>query len=67
MNTRRDKMIHTEEQVLRKARFLAKRILELGESKEVNGCRALDDIVAEARYIEFETREYDETEEDPGC
>ena len=53
-------MIHPSLSVLKKARCLAKKAVELAERKDFDGVEchfALDDMAAEARYILWETQE----------
>ena len=47
-------MLHTSNQVLKKTRCLVKKLLKL---KKDPSCYELDDIMQEARYLEYETRE----------
>jgi len=52
-------MLHSDEEIIKKARCLAKKIIDLGETNKVQKCFEMDDILQEARYLEFETRELD--------
>jgi hypothetical protein len=54
-------MLHENELIIKKARCLAKEIIALSKSNKVDKCYELDDIVQEARYLEFETRELDDS------
>jgi hypothetical protein len=54
-------MLHENELIIKKARCLAKKIIELTESNKVQKCFEIDDILQEARYLEFETRELEES------
>ena len=54
-------MLHENELIIKKARCLAKKIIELSKSNKVDKCYELDDILQEARYLEFETRELEES------
>jgi hypothetical protein len=57
-------MLHTSEQIIQKARCLSKKIIELAAQNKVQKCFEMDDILQEARYIEYETRSI---EVDKGC
>ena len=48
-------MIHTSKQILKKARCLAKMVLRLKKEGK-HDCHELDQMVAEAQYIEIDTR-----------
>ena len=52
-------MIHSSKQIIKKARCMAKKILQLKKSGKVN-CHEIDDLAQEAQYVEFETRELDD-------
>ena len=54
-------MLHENELIIKKARCLSKKIIELYKSNKVDKCYELDDIIQEARYLEFETRELEES------
>ena len=54
-------MLHENELIIKKARCLAKKIIDLSKSNKVDKCYELDDIVQEARYLEFETRKLEES------
>lgn len=54
-------MLHSNEQIIQKARCLSKKIIELAEQNKVQKCFEMDDILQEARYIEYETRELEES------
>jgi len=54
-------MLHENELIIKKARCLAKKIIKLSESDKVSKCYELDDIIQEARYLEYETRELEES------
>jgi hypothetical protein len=51
-------MMHTTEQILKKVRCMAKKILKLKNEGRHN-CHEIDDLVQEAQYLEIETREYE--------
>ena len=48
-------MIHTTNQMLRKARCLAKKILKMHKEGDIN-CHEIDLIAQDAQYIEYDTR-----------
>lgn len=48
-------MIHTSKQILKKARCLAKMVLRLKKEGK-HDCHELDQMAAEAQYIEIDTR-----------
>ena len=52
-------MIHSSKQIIKKARCMAKKILQLKKSGKVN-CHEIDDLAQEAQYVEFETIELDD-------
>ena len=52
-------MIHTTQQMLRKARCLAKMVLRLKDSGK-HDCHEIDQLAQEAQYIEFDTRELED-------
>ena len=54
-------MIHTAEQIIRKARCMAKMILKLKDSGK-HDCHEIDQMAQEAQYIEFDTREFEDEE-----
>ena len=59
-------MIHPSISVLKKARCLAKKAIELAERKGFDGVEchfALDDMAAEARYILWETQELEKDDD----
>jgi len=53
-------MIHTPEQILKKTRCLVKKLLQLKSNKDIPDCHELDDIMQEATYLEYETRELED-------
>lgn len=48
-------MMHSSKQIMKKARCMAKKILQLKKSGKVN-CHEIDDLAQEAQYIELDTR-----------
>ena len=57
-------MLHTSEQILQKARLLAKKVLELKHCEKIPDCYEISDIIMEAMYIETETRYLDSNNTD---
>jgi len=55
-------MIHTAEQMLRKARCLAKKILRMKKEGDIN-CHEIDLLAQDAQYIEYDTRELEDEKE----
>jgi len=54
-------VLHTAEQLIKKARCLAKMILKLKTDGE-HDCHEIDQLAQEASYIEYETRGINEKE-----
>ena len=52
-------MIHTAEQMLKKARCLAKKILKMKQEGDID-CHEIDLLAQDAQYIEFDTRELED-------
>lgn len=55
-------MIHTAEQMLKKARCLAKKILRMKKEGDIS-CHEIDLLAQDAQYIEYDTRELEDEKE----
>lgn len=56
-------MIHTTNQMLRKARCLAKKILKMKSEGDIN-CHEIDLLAQDAQYIEYDTRELENAKDE---
>ena len=52
-------MMHTAEQMLKKARCLAKKILKMKKEGDID-CHEIDLLAQDAEYIEFDTRQFED-------
>ncbi|MBT7350542.1 hypothetical protein HN803_07220 [candidate division WWE3 bacterium] len=55
-------MIHTAEQMIKKARCLAKKILKMKKEGDID-CHEIDLLAQDAQYIEYDTRELEDDKE----
>jgi len=54
-------MMHTAEQMIKKARCLAKKILRMKDEGDIDCLKHEIDLLAQdAQYIEFDTREFED-------
>jgi hypothetical protein len=51
-------MMHTAEQMIKKARCLAKKILKMKKDGDID-CHEIDLLAQDAEYIEFDTRDFE--------
>jgi len=55
-------VIHTAEQMIKKARCLAKKILKMKKEGDID-CHEIDLLAQDAQYIEYDTRELEDDKE----
>jgi len=55
-------MMHTAEQMIKKARCLAKKILKMRKEGDID-CHEIDLLAQDAQYIEYDTRELENGKE----
>ena len=52
-------MMHTAEQMIKKARCLAKKILKMKKEGDID-CHEIDLLAQDAEYIEYDTRDFED-------